>query len=501
MLNQVEDKSKVADDKKQRSQEFAQMNGVEIKNDDSEETSKLPELTTDPAPTEIEEIVTTRPVASHPILKGLTVSGGVLLLVIIFASMIGGLTGALDSSNNQEQNKTAKVTQESKAENEENEGDIKTAMAITSQKGELKAILKKDSKNVVSPQPLPTSTPATSTTAITVRAQPTPVYQAPPPAPTTVRPNKIYDRPPRQQFSFTPTPQTKPNITAKTNDVRSFQPLPFRTTPKDPMQEWIAAGNVGIYSSSNDDSASYGQPNLKNAVEGGIGLKTIGTTSQVPSSPTPNYDGKRVLVGTRAAGVLETPIAWAGSTGGNQNQQLQTLIRLVQPLKAFDGQEVLPKGSYIVASVSPNNSEIVQMTATAALINVGNKTQEKQLPPNSILILGKNGNLLKAESRRGGSSLGNSLMSSLLAGLSNAAEIQNRNNSEITISSGNTITSTSSGNRNVLAGFAEGSIDEILERMKSSNERQIQGIQQQQQVFVIEPGKEVQIFVNQSVLI
>lgn len=199
---------------------------------------------------------------------------------------------------------------------------------------------------------------------------------------------------------------------------------------------------------------------------------------------------------------METPIAWVGSGVNNQQQAQNCLIKLSEPLKAFDGKEVLPKGSYVVAILNPTNSEIAQMTAVSALINSGGQTQERQLPANSILILGKNGNLLKAESRKGGSNLGNSLIASLLGGLSKAAEIQNRANSETTISSlGTTTTTTSNGEKDLVAGFAQGSINEILSRMKNSNEQQLQRLQQQQQVFVIEAGKQVQVFVNQSILI
>lgn len=93
-------------------------------------------------------------------------------------------------------------------------------------------------------------------------------------------------------------------------------------------------------------------------------------------------------------------------------------------------------------------------------------------------------------------------MASLLSGLSKAAEIQNRANSQTTISSLGSVTTTiDNPDKDLVAGFAQGSLNEILSRMKSANERQLQGLQQQQQVFVIEAGKEVQIFVNQSISI
>lgn len=490
-----------------RSQEFAQMNGVEIEKNSSSSI----EVTLSEEPKEPEEVVTTRPIAGHPLLKGLTVSGGVLLLVLIFWGMIGTLTGALKENGNNQTQQSAKTNQEMKKQEEDTEdGNLKTAMAITTQKGELQSISKKDNGDV-SPTPTATTTP---TATVTVKTQPRitrspTIYQAPPPPIPVTKPNTSYQatpQPPVRQLASvtTPAPQPQP---VKSN-VGNTNPLPkVKTTPKDPMQEWLAVANIGNYASSDSGSGESNNEvtDLNNAgVEGGTGVKpaNVSSNQEIPQSSQTNYDGKRVLVGTRAAGTMETPIAWVGSGVNNQQQAQNCLIKLSEPLKAFDGKEVLPKGSYVVAILNPTNSEIAQMTAVSALINSGGQTQEKQLPANSILILGKNGNLLKAESRKGGSNLGNSLIASLLGGLSKAAEIQNRANSETTISSlGTTTTTTSNGEKDLVAGFAQGSINEILSRMKNSNEQQLQGLQQQQQVFVIEAGKQVQVFVNQSILI
>lgn len=492
-----------------RSQEFARMNGAEIPNG-SETSSPVDEQKTEP-----EEIVTTRPVANHPLLKGLTVSGGVLLIVVMFGTMISSITGALNSPGDKPAQQNAKSIQtDIKSDDENEKGDLKTAIALTSQKGELQAVTKQDTETA---PPTPTVTP-TVTTNTTVKTQPTPtrpvtIHSTPPP-PIVTKPSKsdhvAAQSVVRQSVSALIPKPVKSQVVSN--------PLPVRTTPKDPMQEWLAAANVGNYSSTDTGNADLNQqePDLGNIqVNGGIGIKpdsvprsdggtpTGGDRNSSPQSPPTNYDGdgKPVLVGTRAAGVMETPVAWVGSGVSNQQPQ-NSLIRLIQPLKAFDGSEVLPKGAYVVATINPTNSEIAQMTAVSALVNINGKTEEKPLTQNSILVLGKNGDLLKAESHQGGTNLGNSLMASMLSGLSKVAEIQNRANSETTISSlGTTTTTTSNSDKNLLAGFTEGSINQILNRMKNSNEQQLQQVQQQQKVFVIEAGKQVQIFVNQSIVI
>jgi hypothetical protein len=468
-----------------RSQEFARMNGVEIPNGSA--TSS----TVDEQKTEPEEIVTTRPVASHPLLKGLIVSGGVLLIVVTFGAMIGSITGALNSRGDNSAPQNAKTTQtDIKPDDENEEGELKTAIALTSQKGELQAVAKKDASAA---PPTPTITPTgTATQKAFVKTQPTPT----PVTTHTALPPPTFTRPSRSPVArqSAPAPVPKP---VKSQVVSN--PLP------DPMQEWLAAANVGNYTTDSENADLISEePDLNNTqVDGGIGIKperlSGNERNSSPQLPPTNYDGKRVLVGTHAAGVMETPVAWVGN-GVNDRQQQNSLIRLTEPLKAFDGSEVLPKGAYIVGIINPTNSEIAQMTAISALVNINGKTEEKPLAQNSILVLGKNGKLLKAESRQGGSNLANSLMASLLSGATRAAEIQNRANSETTISSlGTTTTTTSNREKDLVAGFAEGSIKEILSRMKNSNEQQLQQLQQQQKVFVIEAGKPVQIFVNQTI--
>lgn len=187
--------------------------------------------------------------------------------------MIGTLTGALNEKGNNQTQQNAKTNQEMKKQEEDTEdGNLKTAMAITTQKGELQSISKKDNGDV-SPTPSPTTTP---TATVTVRTQPRitrspTTYQAPPPPIPVTRPSTSYQAtPPIKQLASVPTsaPQPKP---VKSN-VGNTNPLPsVRTTPKDPMQEWLAVANIGNYASSDSGSgeSKHEEPDLKNAeVEG-----------------------------------------------------------------------------------------------------------------------------------------------------------------------------------------------------------------------------------------
>ncbi|MBE9210532.1 hypothetical protein IQ244_29325 [Nostoc sp. LEGE 06077] len=238
-------------------------------------------------------------------------------------------------------------------------------------------------------------------------------------------------------------------------------------------------------------------------IEGGLGqpkpvsLAVSDKDKQTKKTENPDYGQARVLVGTRTEGRLETPIVWSRS---NQNQLNQNyLIQLSKPLKTSTGSEVLPKGSYIVAQIrGASQSEYVQLQAVTALVNNNGNTEEKSIPESSIFILAKNGQLLKAQSRKG-SDLSRTIFSAVLNGIAKAAEIQNRPNSQVSTNSNGFSSSTiTNDNKDLLAGFTEGTLGEMVRGIQTNNQRQNQRLQSEDEVFVIEAGKEVQVFVNET---
>jgi hypothetical protein len=236
-----------------------------------------------------------------------------------------------------------------------------------------------------------------------------------------------------------PSPPRINTPTTRSLAVSQLQPQPkqvarvipnassaVKTQQLDPMQQWLAVANVGSFSSSvNSDDEQLNPSGIK----GGIGSST--EVKNQTTAQTTDYNTKRILVGSTTEGRLETPIFWRTNDDIGQNY----LIKISLPLKASDGSEVLPTGSYLVAQLTNSNgSGFAQLRGVSVLINSDGNTQEKKLPENAVLIMRKNGSFLKAESRKG-SNLGGDLMSSVIAGVAKAAEIQNRPTSQINISS------------------------------------------------------------------
>jgi Bacterial conjugation TrbI-like protein len=490
---------------------FAEMNGV-ILEDDTPETQQ--QIESQKEISEPEAIITTRQVWQQPWLKGAVIGSSILIVVCFLGGMISTTINAINSqSANKSQPEQVSKSPDINSNEEDSKGRIKAEMALTDQKGELKNLNKhqqtSEKPKDIKPSPLPkiVSRPQP-------KSQPKSQFQSQPksqPQPMPQSQPKIVYRsqpsPPANLSTHTRTPLPQISQATPRRPVQTSTPVMPRVKPSpvDPMQQWIAVSNIGSYGSRSeiDDSTSPKSTEISK-IQGGSGLIKVSNNSEGGSTtnvqaPNPNndYSGKRVLVGSHVEGRLETPIAWSGNNSNQVNQNY--LIKLSQPLKASDGAEVLPIGSYFVVRINHFlESGLVQMQATSALINVDGRTEEKNLPENSILILSKSGKLLKAESHRG-SNLGSSLMTSILSGVAKAAEIQNRPTSQTSINSVGVSTVTSNDKKDLATGFAEGSFNELLREIQSSNQQQLQKLQSEPKVFAIESGTAVQIFVNQTV--
>ncbi|PMB27575.1 TrbI/VirB10 family protein [Fischerella thermalis] len=295
--------------------------------------------------------------------------------------------------------------------------------------------------------------------------------------------------PPRELYRYQqaisqPQPTQEPTVNAVPTHIKQS------TSPTtDPQQQWLAAANVGSLNLGNNDSV---QPTSNTEIQNAISQQTdnqINTLNQ-----NYQYTGKQILVGSRTLGVLETPIVWSGNSN---NTEQKYLIRLTQPLKADDNSVSIPGNSYIVVKINNTTTgEFMQLTAISALVNENGGVKEKTIPENTILVLGKKGEALRGKTKKG-NTLARDLMASVLSGFSQAAEVYNRQDSEINIS-GNTTIVTSTDRRNLGAGFAEGSFKEMIRRMQTANQQRLQSMQSQPKVYVIEQGTPVQLFVNQT---
>ncbi|OYD90439.1 hypothetical protein CDG77_17340 [Nostoc sp. 'Peltigera membranacea cyanobiont' 213] len=471
----TEKKAEIKDKDNDNEQDFAAMNGAK-----SSQINESIQPEENPAP---EEIVTTRTVSQSPLLKGGVIALICLLFVTIIGALLGNSLNVLKFSSGNVQT-TKKEVQTTSVEPENETGKDKTALALTSQNYELKQI--RDQKV----SPTPTSSPA-AIAPVAAPMQPVrqvrqtyPVVRQPP-SPRSYQQSRREQPQPRQ---ISRELQSQPRITPRSQQSSPTISQAQALKPKlDPTQQWLIAANAGSFSSSSDQTESE-KPTKTRGIEGGTG----GAMQVSQITPDNNYNAHSVLVGSTAEGRLETPIAWGVGDSGGQNY----LVKISKALKASDGSEVLPVGSYLVVQLAESNgSGLAKLRGVSALVNM----QEKPLPPNAVLVMAKDGNFLRANSRKG-SNLGNNFISAVVAGVAKAAQVQNNPRTQVsTNSNGFSTSSTTNDQKDLPAAFGEGAFNSILDNIKSSNVARSQQLSGRDEVFVIDVGKPVKIFVNQTI--
>ncbi|PSB02768.1 TrbI/VirB10 family protein [Merismopedia glauca] len=324
------------------------------------------------------------------------------------------------------------------------------------------------------PSPLP---PRTYTPSV----PPPPRAYIPPPSPHP----RIVPSPPQPDpspiRSYTPSPS--PYIASTPT-----QPVP---SPVDPHQAWLAAAETGSYG-----TGEVGSVNTE--VVASTPTQAVSTDVSYLSSNQNVVEGEpQILVGTRAHGILETPVAWVGQ---NPNPQPKFVIRLSESISYSNGARAIPEGSYLIVKIdSSNQAGFLNLSATEVLIPQSDGgTIAKSLSPGAVIVLGGRGNLLEAKAVKR-DRLGGNLKMALLSGIGQSTELINRPDTQVSTNNGYySSTTTSNPQPNLLAGFATGVAQNLVDQEMSRLQQQVDNSRNNEPVFIIEKGAEVQIFVNSS---
>ncbi|NJO64986.1 MAG: TrbI/VirB10 family protein [Richelia sp. RM2_1_2] len=479
-----------------------------------------------------------------------------LVMLVVFGSAATVLNSIMSGSL-----KTAPTTQYSKqskpkveiADNkEENEtGKLKAELALSTQAEKIKSVERaKSPKTIVSkpkvkPNKEPTLPPVTRTTPTTEPNLP-PVTQT---TPTTepnlpVRTQIVSRQLPLSQVPYIPRlqPQTvRYNSPPSTPAVRQFQPVankvskPISTPTEekaDPMEEWSRISRLGSYGSStittNIDEQHKGSTIDTVTVEQQKPVIPSATlVSAVQTTQTLNTDeleplhseeasiigyqnNYQLTVGTSVDGKLLTPLIWSEHfTSNNPNLKSKNnfksekfVIELQQPLTTGEGSVVLPPGSQVVAQINNVASGgFVELQATQVLMN----GEEYILPPNSITIRGTNGKPLIASRLNSNKEeiARRDAQTFTVGSLAKVGKVINQPKEEqISTSSGfggtNSFSSVRRSRENILGAVLEGGFEPLTQQILRRNQQALQKLQQQEDVWYVKAGTNVQVFVNQS---
>ena len=417
-------------------------------------------------------------------------------------------------------------------------GKLKAELALSTQAEKIKSVERaKSPKTAVSkpkPKVKPTSEPFT-----TSKESVTPTRESS----TPVR-NQIVSSPPlRTRVPYIPRPKPQPlparYSLPKVPSIPKFQPTAISkpTVPKleekiDPMEEWTKISRLGSYGSSvitanSEEQTSDStvdkivQEQPKQIIPSATLAKAADYTTQTSNNneleplhteeaAIIGYENNYQLqVGESVEGKLLTPLIWSKHQNNNPDKQSKNksksenfVIELEQPLNTRDGFVVLPKGSQVVAQINNvNQGGLVELQATQVLIN----GQEYILPQSAIAIRGDEGKPLVASrfNSKKGEIARRDAQTFAVGSLAKVGKVLNQPKEEqISTSSGfggtNSFSSIRRGRENILGAVLEGGFEPLTQQILKRNQQALQELQRQGDVWYVNAGTNVQVFVNQS---
>jgi hypothetical protein len=411
------------------------------------------------------KVKTKRGLESNPVAKMGLIGGVGLLVFAILATILSGIFFRRQLAVAPQATPTKQPQAPSAFRDPQ--GDYETELALARQKLEIEKL-----RNAVQPIRI---------------VQPTP--QPIPPPPVTPQPIREAIRP------ILPPP---PRPLAR----------PPAVQPKDPVEEWLAAstaGTAGQIERPEDQQASGGESAEKSeAVDSA--LETAVLTGQRLPEPV------KLISGTKAKGVLATPVAWGADTTLQRNSATTTdryIVTLNEPLKAADGSEALPANTQLITQMNSYSQDgLIDLSVVGAVADVGGQQQEIPISGKGLKVVGKKGEPLVAKmntrSNIGGGFTAAALGQGLLGAANGAAEELTKADTAITTSTseGGTTTSSSvsSNDTDVGAGVLKGGTEALLDVYTDRNRARLNQLSQQKpaRIWVAKAGTQVEVFVTQS---
>ncbi|OKH33116.1 hypothetical protein NIES2101_40195 [Calothrix sp. HK-06] len=368
-----------------------------------------------------------------------------------------------------------------------------------------------------------------------------------------VRPPQIYNAPrPSYQASryYPPIVASKRGFQPVVNPVVSKVPTvaPKNTVstptaikqPTDPMSEWTTINRLGSYGNTEIASNSLPASNTSNIQEPNNTVVDTAVNKQptqitipratpvltVSSQTVETFNSleplhgeeaaiingapvEQLTVGASASGKLTTPLIWGKNSNNNTDKKSTAstqgekfIVELTEPLTTEDGFITLPKGSQIIAQVDNiQKSGFVQLQATQVVI----EGKEYVLPAGAISIRGKSGQPLMASKwgDKGGEIASRDAETFVVGSLAKVGKVLNQPKEEqISTSTGfggaTNVSSNRRGRTNILGAVLEGGFEPLTQQMLERNQRALASIQQQEEVWYVKAGTNVQVFINKS---
>ncbi|MGD1874565.1 MAG: conjugal transfer protein TrbI [Mastigocoleus sp.] len=295
----------------------------------------------------------------------------------------------------------------------------------------------------------------------------------------------------------------------------------------DPMEEWSKLNALGSYGTAKVTSLLESETQLakqslntninKTPTTNSLEPHTNSTLETLPKQSnlsqfeslnprkTKIINGnkrKQFTVGTYATGKLITPIVSKNIRDNvSVNQRQKFIIQLLEPLSTQEGSIIVPEDSQIVVGIKDiHSSGMLQMEATQILVD----GREYPLPANAIAIRGRSGKPLIASkwNKKNRDIAKRDIETFTVGSLAKIGKVLNQPKQEqISTNSSfgtSTFSSTTRSRSNILGAVLSGGFEPLTQQILQRNQRAITKMQQQEEVWFLKAGTDVQVFVNQS---
>jgi hypothetical protein len=311
---------------------------------------------------------------------------------------------------------------------------------------------------------------------------------------------------PMQQVMSQPTPVMLPS--------RNFSASPPEA--KNPADEWQRLASIGSYGNLAAPTeipkaiAPVATNNVNNL------NSAIPTIEKPPSNSLTNYlaqaekslpkstSANTLLVGTTAKAALKTSVVF--STDGSRIMGSapgvipKFIVTLQEPITTADGKPVIPADAVLIVTARPLDAK----SGLAELDVVGIAINGRELipPPNAITLRGAEGAPLVADKYfdRGSEISGMDAATFITSALAEVGKLTNSPTTTSSISSiGGSATVSVAPPPNYLGAAISGGFGILSETLNRRSQQAIEEIKTRPNVFFIPAGKELQVFVNQTV--
>lgn len=440
---------------------------------------------------EVESQLTITTFASSPMARLGLVGAGTLAVVVAIGALMGGMNGSVkNAAQDQQGAKPTPFTSPMVPPAQQANGDLKAQMAFQTQQQAMQNQKPKSADTKTSPPPPPTIKP------------PPPVTPVPAPPPAVVSPP-----PPIPE----PVPIARPNPPPISQPI-AVSPIPH-TTPTDPNKAWQDLSQSATYGSlpvmvTNTPlpvptSVVALAPKAQSPQSDMGGLPSLSSYQNVQSF---NPSRRKLRIGTQVKARLMNPIAWSGdgkdvafSGGGAPTPKF--IAKLEQPLNDSEGNLVIPEGAELVVAVRSlePNSGMAELTALQLIID----NQEFAPPVGALTLRGANGNPLIADKfqDKGKEIAAADRAMFFFGALSKVGELLNRSDTSVVVTSNGSSSSSSNGKADILGGVLQGGFGALAQQQQQRNQQWYQEILRRPDIRYIPAGKELSLYVNQTVML